>query len=851
MTSSPSSDPKDPDGAPDPAARLERLARRANWTLVWEQVWPPLAWALSVVALFLAASWFGLWFVASRPLHFGLLALFALALLAALFPLVKLRWPSRADALARLDRDAMIAHRPASGFEDELANGAGDETTSALWALHRARLARQVDNLSLAPPAPRMAWRDPRALRFGALLLAFVAGLAAGPERYARVAAAFDGRGGGAGAAPPRVDAWIDPPAYTNKPPLLLKVAGQEKPESLVAPEDSVIIVRSDSKAIEAHVEGALTPETSPPPAAGGTPQKQDNAPLEQKFVLKGDGKLTLTDGGSLLASFSISSSALGKPKVTLLDPPQANVAGSMTLHYSLADAYGIASAEAKFAQPGAAGAAPVHTLAEPPSLPLSLPNAAGGVGEARTTGDLSKHPWAGADVVMTLRATDVAGKVGESAPFAMKLPQRNFTNPLAKALVEERRDLILDPDRNRPRIAKVVDALMIAPDVFETPAGIYLGLRTAKTLLQGAQNDKDLIEVADLFWAMALQLEDGDASQTLKDLRAAEKQLREALQRGASDEEIKVLTKQLRELAERYLSELAQQDKSASPEDTPMDAQDLEAMLDRMEETARDGARDEAQAMLDQLQDMFENLKGAHSAQADPAQRELNNQLNELQKLLRDQQALRDETFRRDRRERSRREAPDAGAPDEDAQGKDAAPLDKRQGDLRDRLTELQRRLKAMGLEGKGFDDAQGDMSEAEGDLKGGGQPSPGNGEAEAEGEGGKGKGGKGLGDAVDAQGRALQALREGAQGLQQQLQGNGKGGTKTVGRGEGRGQGRDPLGRGQGGPRGASEGLLNEGPEAAERARKVLQELRRRLADPNRPSDERDYLERLLGRD
>jgi hypothetical protein len=28
-------------------------------------------------------------------------------------------------------------------------------------------------------------------------------------------------------------------------------------------------------------------------------------------------------------------------------------------------------------------------------------------------------------------------------------------------------------------------------------------------------------------------------------------------------------------------------------------------------------------------------------------------------------------------------------------------------------------------------------------------------------------------------------------------------------------------------------------------------LEELRRRLADPNRPSEERDYLERLLKRD
>ena len=70
------------------------------------------------------------------------------------------------------------------------------------------------------------------------------------------------------------------------------------------------------------------------------------------------------------------------------------------------------------------------------------------------------------------------------------------------------------------------------------------------------------------------------------------------------------------------------------------------------------------------------------------------------------------------------------------------------------------------------------------------------------------------------------------------------------AVGRGDGR-QGRDPLGRGLDGPRGASEGQLNEGPEATERARRVLQELRRRLADPNRPGDERDYLERLLERD
>jgi hypothetical protein len=62
---------------------------------------------------------------------------------------------------------------------------------------------------------------------------------------------------------------------------------------------------------------------------------------------------------------------------------------------------------------------------------------------------------------------------------------------------------------------------------------------------------------------------------------------------------------------------------------------------------------------------------------------------------------------------------------------------------------------------------------------------------------------------------------------------------------------RGRDPLGREPGDGRGALEGSLNGGADVAERARRVLEELRRRLSDPNRPSEERDYLERLLKRD
>ena len=108
-----------------------------------------------------------------------------------------------------------------------------------------------------------------------------------------------------------------------------------------------------------------------------------------------------------------------------------------------------------------------------------------------------------------------------------------------------------------------------------------------------------------------------------------------------------------------------------------------------------------------------------------------------------------------------------------------------------------------------------------------------------------------------MDAQGRALEALREGAQGMQKQMsqgrgQGrNGKGGYTARRMRPGESSGDDPLGRGREGNFGRDEGSLRELGGVTERARRVMEELRRRLADPNRPIDERDYLERLMKRD
>ena len=73
-------------------------------------------------------------------------------------------------------------------------------------------------------------------------------------------------------------------------------------------------------------------------------------------------------------------------------------------------------------------------------------------------------------------------------------------------------------------------------------------------------------------------------------------------------------------------------------------------------EHNGGDGSREEAEAMLDQMQDMFENILDADEESDVASERAMRKQMNELDKLLRDQQALRDDRFRRDQCERDRK---------------------------------------------------------------------------------------------------------------------------------------------------------------------------------------------------
>lgn len=145
----------------------QALARaRARGAGVGQRIWPHLARLLVVGGLFLATSW--AWAVAGAAVHrigpFALI-LFAALLIAALVPLRYFRWPTQAEALARLDRTSGLAHRPGDRAHGSSGLRTGSVDAGIVEHAPRARLALRGIRAGL--PSPRLAWHDPWAVRAG------------------------------------------------------------------------------------------------------------------------------------------------------------------------------------------------------------------------------------------------------------------------------------------------------------------------------------------------------------------------------------------------------------------------------------------------------------------------------------------------------------------------------------------------------------------------------------------------------------------------------------------------------------------------------------------------------------
>jgi uncharacterized protein (TIGR02302 family) len=867
VTETSSTHPAASPGSNGPAARLQLGAaiRRAHWSIVWERLWPALATFATVIGVFLTLSWLGVWLWLPPLGRAAAMVAFALLALAAAVPFGLVRIPLAAETLRRLDRGSGLAHRPATALVDELAVTPKDPYSLALWNAHVTRTLAAARAFKAGWPAPRLALRDPYALR-GLVLIACIATfVAAGGERWKRIAAAFDWQG----VVLPanfRVDAWVTPPAYTGKPPIILAGIHPGEPgraeagradAPLAVPVGSTLVVRATGKlSLDISGRGGVTPAKEQARAPAGTE--------EFRFKIAAAGTAALRGvGDDLTWSFTVIPDK--PPTIALTKDPEQQRRGSVLLSYRVEDDYGVTQALATFARKDQtpAESAGRHPLFGAPEFPLVLPQARTRSGVAQTIKDLTNHPWAGAEVVMTLVARDEGGNEGKSEPFALRLPERVFTKPLAQALIEQRRNLALDANA-RPLVITALDALATAPEKFTPDAGVYLGLRSLFWSLVRAKTDDDLREVVARLWSMAVGLEDGDISDAQAALRNAEEALRQALDRGASEQDLKQLMDQLRAAMDRYMQAMQEQLKNNQQLARPLDRntrsvrpQDLKNMLDRLENLARNGAKDAARQLLQELQQMMENLQMASPDMNGDDLGDMMPELDELGDMIQQQQELRDRTFQQGQDRRQQRQRGQQGQQGQDQQGQQGGQQGQRPGDemgdlrqsqqaLRERLNKLLEDLKNHGLgqnQQPGQQGQQGQQGQGQGELDQLGRA----GEAMGEAEGSLGEGN--ADSAVESQGRALEALRKGVQGLAQSMMGpggtSGRAGRMGLPRAR---QDTDPLGRPLRGHEYGDDTVKVPGEIDVQRARRIIEELRRRFGDVARPQEELDYIERLL---
>jgi len=835
-----------------------RLARAA---LLWERAWPAVWPALCVIAIFAVLALFDLLPALPGWLHAVVLAVLALALAAAIAWSIRRRagvpvWTDPAAARRRIELASGLAHRPLQALLDHPSSPL-DRAGAGLWAAHRQRMEAAIRRLRVGWPVAGLARHDPWGVRSVLAILLLLAVVDAGADWRERTARALSPSFGGGAAVAASFDLWITPPEYTGLAPQFLR-AGDSGP--IQVPTGSVLLA-------QVHGGSAVPRLAIDSEARDLQPVDKQNFRIEA--TLTSGQVLALTQGRTTLGRWPIEVVPDNPPTISFVQPPKGTPRASLRLDYHANDDYGVETAKAVIRLAGEK--APETNPGETIELELPLPGLHLKDAQATSYHDLSPHPWAGLPVEIRLVATDALGQTGESAPVQMTLPERVFNHPIARAIIDQRKELAKDPN-SADAVAEILGDLNARPALYRDDAAIYLAMHMAQLRLTHG-HDKDTISgVQQILWETALRIEDGRMAMAEQDLRRLQQQLQDALAKGAPEEEIERLMSELRQALDKYLQSLAEElqrnpDAATQPVDPSrvITGRDLQRMLDRARDMARSGARDQAREMLSQLQNMLENLRTARPGQMPRGSNEAQQMMRGLQDLMQRQQQLLDKSFRAQRQQgqqgqqgqqdrqgqqgqpgqqgqRGQQNRP--GQPGQSGDQQDATGQQGEMGDeageqegLRRSLGDLMRRLgEGMGDIPDPFGRAERAMRDAAGALQ-------------------RGQPGNAIGPQTEALDQLQQAARDFAQQLRQRLgKGWGDPSDDEIGATDRDQRGRverDPFGRPT-----SSDGTYDQSDvripdeNTLQKSRQILDELRRRAGERSRPTIELDYIERLLKR-
>ena len=507
---------------------------------------------------------------------------------------------------------AASSHRPLTALDDRLSSAAATiRPPRALWQAHRARMAA-----ASAPPARRLR-RRPASPRRDPFALRVALGAAAADRRHRcrpaigpqRLCARRHAELRRAAAPPPRsaLDVWVTPPDYTGLPPQFLPPARRRR-RSRCRPA-ARCWRRSMAAAALPHLKLDDAGDRFRPRRRAATYKGSADAHRRQPA----GGRAGRLHARHLADRHRARPAADDRLRQAAAAAPQR---AALRLEYQASDDYGVESVKAVITRPGDASG---EVLAL--DLPLAGRASQGGARRQLSRPD-ARIPGPACRSRSSSRRSTRSARPATARRFAMTLPERAFHHPVARAIIEQRKQLTLDPTQ-REIVAETLSDLSVRPRLFGDDIVVFLALRTAQARLHARQaTPRRSRRCSSCCGRPRCASRTAAASLVQRDLRDAMKQLQDALARNAPDAEIE--TPDARAAAgDRPLPPGAGREHAApgrpGPEQRPIDpSQHAEpAAICRTCSTARaswraPASRDAARNMLSQLQEMLENLQMA-----------------------------------------------------------------------------------------------------------------------------------------------------------------------------------------------------------------------------------------------
>lgn len=658
--------------------RLSRLTKWARLQLLWERFAPVLALGAAFAAGFLTLTFAGVWQFLGDPWR-------AIALIIALIILIRAAWkaqaielPTTSDAKRRVELDSGLKHRPLDKLTDRPALGGAD----SVWQTHMQSVRTQADRAERSILRSVLAPLDPHYLRFILPVLLFAAllfGLGDNRERMRHAVTPSWQHGMSTKAA--SFEAWIDPPAYTGRPPIYF-----QSTQFVEIPEGSTLITRVNGLKTVPRLRLGLKNKIS-----YVRPNRLGPRLYQTRNVITQSGTAQYRLG-TTTQSWGLTVIPDRPPTLSIDEPPVADKRDRLVVTYSLSDDYGVESLELVMTRLDGKGEGNHVTL------PITARQRK--ADKAKVSVDLTKHIWAGRKVSAYLKAKDGYGHESVSKPAYFTIPDKIFVEPLAKAIVENRQ-LILEAsqteysaparlsrkdiqnfpifdqyqpryrlDRAAPQARRVVQLLESITDVpegyFEDPA-LFMGLNFVKSQIQYSDELSDISGIPEELWKIALRAEFGTLGTALEEMREAERALREAISRRAPQRETETLFNRYNGAVDNYLEELRRKALENPQENQGGDGEggqgtnqdEIQALLKAIEEANKIGDIDSARRALARLAELLENLEinlqpGGGGGGGEPQEGELSEEeqeaLEELAELLGEQRELQSDTERLER---------------------------------------------------------------------------------------------------------------------------------------------------------------------------------------------------------